>query len=833
MRIKVRPLRKNKKEKNGTPQNNWPVAYRWAAMGTLVAYSAVGSKTFNVARGQDVARPGAGNAPIAQTQGSQPVRRFDIPAGPLDSALEAFGQATAIRVSIAKEGIGTVSSPGVTGLYTPEQALQKLLADTNLTYRFTAPDAVSIDLKSVSTSVNVTTSTDTVNTAVTGSMAKYTEPLLDTPQTISVVPQNVIQEQNATTLRDTLRNVAGISLAAGEGSSQGDSLTIRGFTARTDLFIDGMRDYGNYYRDPFDLQEVDVLQGPSSMEFGRGSTGGVVNQETKTPQLSHFISGDFDMGTDLTRRLTADINTPVPELGPHAAFRLNVMGDEGNIAGRDVAENRRFGIAPSLALGIGTPTRITFSYFHQDADDIPDYGVPWLYNGAAPVNHYNYYGFAKGNFLRTYDDLGTIRAEHDFSKHFTLRNQVRYANYVRDVQITEPQLYEPGTTTPYPIGTPLSAMVVTRNELAAWSTETYFGDQLDLTANFETGFLRHTLVTGLEVSRETSDPVRPKFTNVPTTSLLDPDPNQTFSGTETISSIVHTTANTVAMYARDTIQLARKWQLIAGLRWDRFDAHYTEQITASAYNELNEVPTWRAGLVYKPVQAGSIYVSAGTSFNPSAEMLALSAATASLPPEKNRTIEAGTKWDLLNKKFGITAAIFSTDQTNSREPDPTNPLLDVLAGNERVNGTQVGIQGHITSRWEVLTSYAYLDGKLVSSNYYPTAVGAQLANVPRDTFNFWTTYRLPRNWEVGGGSNFVSSRTASSTAPDDPTTGLVKEVPSYWVFNAMAEHRLSEHLRLQGNIYNIANRYYYDQLHPGHLVLGPGRSALIGLKFNF
>ncbi len=285
----------------------------------------------------------------------------------------------------------------------------------------------------------------------------------------------------------------------------------------------------------------------------------------------------------------------------------------------------------------------------------------------------------------------------------------------------------------------------------------------------------------------------------------------------------------------DTIRFSSKWQLIAGLRRDRFNAHYTQQVApASAYNELNEMPTWRAGLVYKPVQAGSIYVSAGTSFNPSAEMLALSAATPNLPPEKNRTIEAGTKWDTMRSRVSLTAAIFSTTKMNAREPDPTNPLLNVLAGSQRVNGVQVGIRGRLTSRWDVLTSYAYLDGKVVSSQYYPAAVGAQLANVPRDTFNLWTTYRLPRSWgEIGGGGNFVSSRTASSTAPFDPVTGWVKQVPGYWVFNTMAEHRLNEHVRLQGNVYNIANRYYYDQLHPSHIVLGAGRSALIGVKFNF
>ncbi|MGA2712065.1 MAG: TonB-dependent siderophore receptor [Bryobacteraceae bacterium] len=774
--------------------------------------------TVNVALGQEP----PGRQPTSPSTGQ--TQQFHIEPGTFEAALKSFEDATGLHVAVSDPAMLGLASPGVSGLYRPDRALEQLLKGTGVEFRFANDRTVVLEPRRVAASVDVTAEVD----ALAMSTPKYTAPLLDTPQTISVVPQSVIQEQNATTLRDTLRNVAGISLAAGEGGAQGDNLTIRGFSGRSDLFIDGMRDFGSYYRDPFNVQEVEVLQGPSSVTFGRGSTGGVVNQATKTPSLSHFISGDLDLGTDLTRRVAVDVNTPVPALGKNTAFRLNVMGDEGNVAGRDVAENRRFGVAPSLAFGIGTPTRLTFSYFHQTGDDIPDYGIPWLFNGPASVNRTNYYGFSKGNFLRTYDDIGTIKAEHDFNSHFTLRNQVRYANYVRDVQITEPQLGTPAA------GTPLSAMIVTRNEIAVNSVETYFTDQLDLTTTFGTGFLRHTVVTGVEAGRETSDPTRPKFTNVPTTSLLNPDPDQVFSGTEVISSIVHTTANTAGVYALDTIQLGSKWQAIGGLRWDRFNTHYTQAVApASAFNRLDEKPTWRAGTVYKPIPIGSVYVSAGTSFNPSAESLSLSAANASLPPEKNRTVEAGTKWDVLNSKLSLTAAIFRTDKLNAREPDPNNSLLNVLAGNQRVNGVQAGARGHVTSRWEILTSYAYLDGKVVSSQYYPASVGAQLANVPRDTFNIWNTYHPGRGWEAGAGANFVSSRTASSTTPLDPTTGLVKKAPGYWVFNAMAEHRLNEHVRIQANVYNIANRLYYDQLHPAHIIPGAGRSALIGLKFNF
>jgi catecholate siderophore receptor len=794
-------------------------------MGTLVAYSAIGTKTINVAWAQDIPSPQKIHGTIDQTQGSQPVRRFEIPAGPLDAVLTEFERISGLKVVVSQEGIRNLASPGVSGVYTSEQALNKLLAGTGLTYRFNSKKAVSLDLKNVATSIDVTTSVD----ILASTMPKFSEAPLDTPQTITAVSQEVMQQQGTTTLRDALRNVAGISLAAGEGGAQGDNLTIRGFSARNDLYIDGMRDFGSYYRDPFNTEEVEVLQGPASVAFGRGSTGGVVNQATKTPGLMRFISGDADFGTDLTKRGTLDINLPVPKLGEGAAFRLNVMGDEGNIAGRDVAENRRFGIAPSLSLGLGTPTRWTFSYFHQNADDIPDYGIPWLFNGPAPVPRNNYYGFKDDNYLRTYDDIGTAKVEHDVNDHVLLRNQFRYANYVRDALITEPQV--PSSVT---LGTPLNAIEIDRHEIGVDSVESFLDEQLDMTARFRTGFIRHNIVTGVEVGRETSNPTRPNWADVPTTSLLNPDFSESFSGEQTIRSIVNTTAITAGAYLLDTMNLGQHWDLAGGFRWDRFDTDYKQLAEpASAFNRVDQMPSWRAAIVYKPVSIGSIYLDAGTSFNPSAESLSLSASTASLPPEKNLTYEFGSKWDFPHSRLSLRTALFQTEKLNAREPDPTNPLLNVLAGTQRVRGAQFELRGRLTSRWDLLSSYAYLDGKVVSSNFYPEAIGAPLANVPRNTFNFWSTYRFPWRLEGGLGGNYVSSRSASSTKPFDPTTGLLKEAPAYWVFNAMAKRKLTEHIDLQANIYNITNRYYYDELHPAHVVLGPGRSALIGLQFKF
>jgi catecholate siderophore receptor len=785
----------------------------WTAMGTLAVYS--GTAGAEKALAQNQGREAQPTPSVALV-----VRRFDIPASPLTDALAAFTEATQMHVDPA--GFGSIASPGVTGLFTPEEALKKLLTGTGLIARFPSPAQAILQMEGAKFSVDVAGDLSPISS----SMPKYSAPLRDTPQTISVVPQEILAEQGVTTLRDALRNVAGISLAAGEGGAQGDNLTIRGFTARNDLFIDGMRDFGSYYRDPFNLEEVEVLQGPSSVTFGRGSTGGVVNQASKTPTLSRSISGAISAGTDLTRRLTLDFNQP---LSATSAFRLNLMGDENDIAGRDIAENRRFGIAPSLSFGLGTATRCTFSYLHQTADDQPDYGIPWLFNQPAPVNRHNYYGFQNGNFLRTYDDIGTAKIEHDVNSHFTLRDQIRYANYVRDVQITEPQVLNAS------LSTPLSQLQINRNQIAVNSVETNLDEQLDAISHFKTGFIKHTVTTGVEAGKETSDPRRPVWTTVPTTSLLQPNEADVFTGTATPSTNVHTTALTASAYVLDTMELGKHWDLTGGFRFDRFNTAYTQSVApASAFNRLDELPTWRSALVYKPIAAASIYVAAGTSFNPSAESLSLSAANANLPPEKNRTYESGAKWDLPHHRLSLRGAVFETTKTNAREPDPTNSLLNVLAGNQRVRGAEFELRGHLTSRWEIMSGYAHLDGKVVSSNYYPLSVGAQLANVPKNTANLWTEYRLPRNWaEIGAGTNFVDARTASSTVPFDPITGLVKEVPSYWVFNAMVKRRLNEHLDLQVNVNNLANRDYYDGLHPAHIVLGPGRSALIGLKFKF
>lgn len=655
-------------------------------------------------------------------------------------------------------------------------------------------------------------------------LSRLTEPLVDTPQSISVVPAQLIQDQGNVTVRDSLRNVPGISLAAGEAGAQGDNLTLRGFTARNDFYLDGMRDFGSYTRDPFDLEEIEVLKGPASVMFGRGSTGGVINQVTRQPRLSPITNGTMAFGTDGTRRFTLDAGRPITGLDG-AAFRINVMGNLNGVADRDNAEYRRFGIAPSVVFGLGTSTRLTIDYLHQQEYDTPDYGLPWLFGRPANVPRNTFYGFKDDDYLRTRVDIGTIRLEHDLTNSVTLRTQLRYGNYERNIRVTEPQIVLTGVTP----ATPLANINVTRNMIAVESTETFLQDQTDVTARFHTGLLDHALTAGLEVGRESSSPTRFNYTGVPGTSLLFPSAGG-FTASRSLRTQAQTVANTVAVYAIDTIKLGERWELMGGLRWDNFSTTFNQTITPLHFYREDGLLSYRAALVYKPAPNGSVYFSYGTSFNPSAESLSLTASTADLAPEKNETYEIGTKWDVNGGRLTLSGALFQLEKTNARVPDPNNALFNVLGGDQRVRGFELGAVGHVTDAWEVFAGYAFLDSETVSSTV-PASIGKPLANVPKHTLNVWSTYELP--WyglQVGAGANYLSSRVASTTP--NAASGFFNRVDGYVTFQAMIKLPVRPGLTLQVNGTNLTDVKFYDLLHPAHVVPGAGRTVLFAAIFS-
>ena len=735
-------------------------------------------------------------------------------------------------------------------------------------------------------------------------LGRFPERLLDTPQTVEVVPQFILRDEQNRTLTDAIRNVPGISIAAGESGAQGDNLTIRGFTARNDIFLDGIRDFGSYYRDSFNYEQVEVLEGPAGVQFGRGSTGGVINQESKIPAADKFVNVTAQVGTDLTRRLAVDVNEPLGVFADGTSLRVNAVANEGGVAGRPYAENRRFGIAPSVTFGMNAASHATLSYFHFTESDTPDYGLPWFFNGLAPgVNRHSYFGFPDANFLRTNDDIVTLRANHTFRNEVDVHTIGRFANYPRDVQITEPQIcsnasmsvpvggfvsarptssvtglpcaYTPGAVDP-------ATIAVNRNQLQIKSVEGDLWDQTEVTARFKVAGVRNDFTGGLEGGREVSDPIRTSYSvktngvtvnTVPSTTLLNPNPNDVFGGTGYVSSVTHVTSRSAGLYFVDVVKLGRWLEASGGARWDYFNTFYSLYSPATSVvgavltaapgqpviaSQTVRQPSYRAAFVFKPTQRGSVYFDYGTSFNPSAESLSLSVSSSVLPPEENETFEAGAKYSFLNERLRVEGAWFTTTKDNARETSPTNSNLIVLAGNQRVRGVQASAVGRLAGGTDLVLGYAFLSSAVLSSQYFPTSIGGPLANVPRQTFNAFLTHRLPLRFSGGFGGNYVAARTASSTVPYVPLTFgpatafatvaaspcaavtcyqvmsvAPKQVPGYWVFNAMLRRPITDKLELQANVYNLANRFYIDQPHPSHLIPAAGLSALIGANFRF
>jgi catecholate siderophore receptor len=672
-------------------------------------------------------------------------------------------------------------------------------------------------------------------------LAKLTEPVLDTPTSITTISGQLMQDRGEATLNDALRNAPGVTLTAGEFQWEGNAPYIRGFNARTDMFVDGMRDIGNYNRDPWNLEKVEILSGPDSILFGRGSTGGVINQVSKSPAMQAFSRFSAAFSTDDTKRVTADLNMPLADLAPDAAVRLNVMGDTGGVAGRDIVHNQRYGFAPSLSLGLGTATRWNLSYFHQSEDNQPDYGLPWLLGKPAPVARDNYYGYRNTDYLKTDADIVTGKVEHDLTDDVTLRGQVRYANYFRNVSISKAAI-PAGVTAATPVNT-INANI---NHYLLDSTEEQFQSQADVIARFDTGFIHHALVAGLEYDSEGSDPNYYNSNGLTPKNLASPDESLIYNPAQTYprhKAVTHT--STVGAYVMDTMKLSDQFQVIAGLRWDSFAATFHDRtysvppaatgvVTATNdQHRVDSMPSYRGALVYKPVEEGTFYFSYGTSFNPTVEALNFinsgenyNVANQSLKPEKNNNYEAGVKWGLMNDRLFLSGAVFRSEKTNARIPDPANPGFNMLGGNQRVDGFELQAQGAVTADWNVQFGYDYLSSNTIKTSPGGPPLHFQLPFTPRSSASFWTTYNVTDRIQLGGGGQYVGARYAQTTNPRE-------RVPDYLVVDLMGRYRFSEKFDVQLNVYNVGDKYYYDTLHPAFVIPGAGRSAMLTLNYDY
>ncbi|WP_341522591.1 TonB-dependent siderophore receptor [Pseudomonas sp. G.S.17] len=682
---------------------------------------------------------------------------------------------------------------------------------------------------------------------------KYTAPLRETPKSVTVIPQQVIRDTAATSLADALRTTPGITFGAGEGGNpNADRPIIRGFNAESDVFIDGMRDVAAQSREIFNIESVEISKGPGSAFTGAGSTGGSLNLITKGAHLGNAYNGGYTFGSDQTQRYTADLNQ---QLTDTSAFRLNLMKHDANVAGRDNVDVSRWGVAPSFAFGLGTDTRVKLDYYHLETDDMPDYGIPltsttgrskYIVDKPAHVNESNFYGLTDRDYRKSKNDSGTFRIEHDLNDNLTLSNSFRMSRSTLDYIVTNPDDSRGNVAN----GT-LSRSAKSRN-----STSSGLVNQTDLSARFDTGFINHSLVTGVEFSYQDTHNRNYSVLNaaggtIPSicsaallrsgdcTSLYNPTPKDAWNGTITDNlAYTDTDTKTSAAYVFDTLKFNEQWSLNLGLRYDDYEVKSSGFATAGRntvagnFKRENTSQLWnyQVGLVFKPLPNGTIYAAWSTSSNPSGETsgnggLEISAANNDLEPEKNRNYELGTKWDFFGDDLSLTAALFRTEKTNARITDPDNTTFQVLDGEQRVDGFEFTYTGKITSKWKVYGGYTYMESELVKTTLAADK-GNHMPSTPRNSFNLWSTYELIPKLTIGGGATFVDSRFGNEANS--------VEVPSYWRYDAMASYALTKNVDLQLNVQNLTDKRYYDQVFTTHYAhMAAGRTALMSANFHF
>jgi len=694
------------------------------------------------------------------------------------------------------------------------------------------------------------------------SSSKFTEALRDTPQSISVVPKRVLEEQNAQDLKDVLRNVPGITFNSGEGGGGvGDSINIRGFSADGNIYRDGVRDPAKYtHSELFNTEQVEVLKGSSGSGWGVGAIGGAVNLVTKSPELKNFDTLDVGVGTANYKRSTLDINHTIDGLGDGAAFRVNVVGYKGGVNGRDWIQRERNGFAPSLSLGLGTDTRFTIAYEYLHDNGNTDYGIPTVdgqYGGSPHRlgSWSSYWGWRNLDKENNESHRLNLKFAHDFNDNVTFDNQLTYFHLDHDYFVTTPGGTYYGANSPAP-GVQVNKGVYRRNINTPLRNQTNatWSDQSNLTFRFDTFGIGHTLVTGIEYSKQTLQSDTGKLTAADAaqmgnlTSASNDWSKYPYSADSYISSEIGAEQIDKAFYALDTLKFDEQWELHLAARQDHYDSRITSNYsrtsqtaawvdngTSSASEKLTSVHT---ALVYKPVEEGSIYLSYANARQPSSlTAVAQTGTSTGDSTQRGKTIELGTKWDVLNENLSLTAAVYETKRNLTYTDDDTGATLNV-GGEQRVRGLELGVVGNITDKWSVYAGYAYQNSKTLKAANDSSEDGIGIANTPKHTISLWNTWKLPGDNTFSYGVRYVDTvdiYTGTGTGADSTTSSQFKTtVPDYVVHDLAFTHAINKNIDVRLNVTNLFDKRYYTEYNSrGYGLPGDGRGATVTAEYRF
>ena len=668
--------------------------------------------------------------------------------------------------------------------------------------------------------------------AIRSASGLFTEDLLDTPKSITVITDETLHDLGAKSFRDLFRSQPGITLGTGEGGNAfGDRIFIRGFDARNDVYVDGVRDPGVGSRETFAVQQIEILKGPSSAFGGRGTTGGAVSLVSKKPGEGDWGDVEFTLGSDATRRATLDVNHEVTDT---FRVRLNAMTHDSEVAGRDEVFNDRWGVA---AAAEWTPTdalTFGFDYYHLSTDYMPDWGHPYDVENNRPfaVDRDNFYGVLSRDFGETFADVYTANAKWVISPKVEFDTILRYGQSKNAYTASAPER-------PDAVARTVSANAKRRDAITD-----YWTNQSRLTFRFDTGTIGHTLVTGIELSREETLNRQRTFTEcaeLPCTGatsnpLLDldhPDNGIPWGNETEVTGRPTITTETAALYALDTLTFSPKWEAFIGLRADNYSAETTG--LSPERSSDSDFLNWHAGLVYKPVENASLYASYSSASNPPCEQLdafaldygGCDALVAAMDPVDNKSLELGAKYNL-GGHFDLTAAVFQI----TRDGVPiSNGRGATTAGSQdqEVTGVELGVAGNLTDKWSLFGGLTLFETEVTDSTV-AAQIGEMFPNVSEQSFTLTSRYQITDRLHLGGTAGYNSEKFGGTVAASST------RVPDYWRFDFFGGYQITDNMEVSFNVLNATDELYYDALYRSGTpfsYVAPGRSALVTLDIDF
>ncbi len=656
------------------------------------------------------------------------------------------------------------------------------------------------------------------STRRTRSATRTETALLNVPQSVTVVTDKLIADQAMTSLADTFRYMPGIGLAQGEGNR--DTPVLRGNSSTADFFVDGVRDDVQYIRDVYNLERAEALKGPNAMIFGRGGSGGVINRVTRQADGADHRAGALQFGADNRRRTSLDFGTAI---AGDAGFRLNAVYEDSD-SFRDGFELKRHGINPSFGMDLGAGTRLHLSYERFDDERVADRGVPSLNGRPLDVDPSTFFGNAAQSPVHATVDAFDATIDHAFANGLALRNHLRWADYDKFYQNV------------FPGAVSAAAQTVSITAYNQATTRSNLFNQTDLTWQATTGRVQHTLLAGAELGRQVTDNLRltgyfgaPGSTiasvqvplaNPTSTAPLTFRPNATDASN-------HGVATVAAVYLQDQIELSPRWQAIVGLRYDDFRVDLRNNRTGASVRSEDGLLSPRAGLVYKPVDAVSLYASYSMAHQPRAgeQLASLSASSAALDPETFRNREIGAKWDIRHD-LQASIAVYRLDRGNVAIADPLDPTRSILVDGQVAEGLELGIAGRITDAWQVMGGYAYQSGEITTTQSGGARAGNRLTQLPEHSASLWNRYDLNDTFGLGLG---IIHRGAIFASADNAVT-----LPGFTRFDGALYWTLNPTMQLQLNVENLGNRRYFTSAHNNNNITpGAPRSAWISINYRY